>query len=70
MGRWSKCGVLIEMALVVHANKTFISEVVEKEQHHISDSPKTLNESIIHSYTYFNSNPFFRVTCIRTMSGF
>jgi hypothetical protein len=31
MGR-SKCGVLIEIALVVHAN-IFISEVVKKEQH-------------------------------------
>ena len=42
--------VLIEMTLVGHA-KIFRSEIVEKEQHYISDSPKALNEIIIHSYT-------------------
>ena len=40
------------MALIVHT-KIFISEIVEKEQYYISDSPKALNESIIHSYIYF-----------------
>jgi hypothetical protein len=30
MERWSKCNVLIEMALVVH-DKNFISEILEKE---------------------------------------
>ena len=29
-GRYPQCGVLIEMALVVHA-KIFISEIVEKD---------------------------------------
>jgi hypothetical protein len=32
---WSKCWVLIELALVVNA-KIFISEIVENEQHYIS----------------------------------
>ena len=40
MGRWSKCGVSIEMVLVVqwvHANlKNFISEIVEKWQYYIT----------------------------------
>ena len=31
--------------------KIFISEIVEKEQHYISDSLNTLNERIIHSNT-------------------
>ena len=35
-------GLQVEIALVVHA-KIFISEIVEKEQHCISDSPKALN---------------------------
>ena len=41
---------IIEMALIVHA-KIFIhvSEIVEKEQHYISDSPKALNENVIHN---------------------
>ena len=47
--------------------KIFMSGIVEKEQHYVSDTPKALNESIIHSYAYFKSNPIFRV--IWKMSG-
>jgi hypothetical protein len=39
--------------------KIFISEIVEKEQHYIRDSPKALTESTIHIYTYLNSNQLY-----------
>ena len=52
------------MALIVHA-KIFISEIVEKEQYYISDSPKALNESIIHSYTYFKFPVLYDVGSLR-----
>ena len=55
-----RCVVLIEMALVLNA-KDFISKL------HKYYAPKDLNESIIYSYTYFNSNPSFRVTYMKNV---